>query len=199
MATVSWTLILATANVGKTEEFARLLGSRFQIEPLPYGLELPPETGSTFAQNARLKAGAVFHALRGRAPVLADDSGLEVDSLWGRPGVWSARYAGEGAGDAANVGKLLADLEEASERRARFVCELVLLLPGGREFSARGTLEGTIVLSPRGARGFGYDPVFQPVGWEMTLAEAEGREKDAVSHRGDAVRRLLVQLEAFGA
>jgi XTP/dITP diphosphohydrolase len=199
MVTASWTLILATANIGKTEEFARLLGSRFQVEPLSPGLKLPPETGSTFAENARLKAGAVFHALGRRAAVLADDSGLEVDSLWGKPGVWSARYAGEGAGDAANIGKLLAELEEASERRARFVCELVLLLPGGRELSARGTLEGTIVRSPRGSRGFGYDPVFQPIGWEMTLAEAEAREKDAISHRGDAVRVLLAQFEAFGA
>jgi XTP/dITP diphosphohydrolase len=198
MAVGPLTVVLASGNPGKAAEFSRLLGGRFQLEPLPPGLELPGETGTTFVENARIKAEAVFHALGGRTAVLADDSGLEVDALEGRPGVWSARYAGEGVGDAANVAKLLSDLRGATDRRARFVCMLVLLWPGGRELSAQGTLEGGVTAGPRGARGFGYDPVFQPLGWEMTLAEAEADEKDAVSHRGDAVRRLLAVLETGG-
>ena len=162
--------------------------------PFPPAFELPAETGTTFAENARLKACAVFDALGGRMAVLADDSGLEVDALSGGPGVLSARYAGGHAGDRANVAKLLVDLDGVDDRRARFVCVLVILLPGGREARARGTLEGEVTLGPRGGGGFGYDPVFRPLGWEMTLAEASGEEKDAVSHRGDAVRRLLAQL-----
>jgi XTP/dITP diphosphohydrolase len=190
-----FSLVLASGNPGKAGEFARLLGDRFRVEPLPTGLELPAETGTTFAENARLKARAVFDALGGHTPVLADDSGLEVDALSGRPGVLSARYAGECAGDHANAGKLLADLAGVEDRRARFVCVLVMLLPGGREASAQGTLEGEVTREPRGEGGFGYDPVFRPLSWERTLAEASGEEKDAVSHRGDAVRRLLAQLD----
>ena len=193
---VGFSLVLASANPGKAGEFARLLGDRVRVGPLPTGLELPAETGTSFAENARLKARAAFDALGGRIAVLADDSGLEVDALAGRPGVLSARYAGEHAGNRANIAKLLADLMGVAERRARFVCVLVVLLPGGREASARGTLEGEVTLEPQGVGGFGYDPVFRPLGWERTLAEASGEEKDAVSHRGDAVRRLLAQLDS---
>ena len=191
---VGFPLVLASGNPGKVGEFARVFGDRFRVESLPTGVELPAEIGTTYAENAGLKARAVFHALGGLVAVLADDSGIEVDALSGRPGVLSARYAGEHAGDHANVAKLLADLEGVEDRRARFVCALVVLLPGGREACAAGTLEGEVALEPRGGSGFGYDPVFRPLGWEMILAEASGEEKDVVSHRGDAVRHLLAQL-----
>jgi XTP/dITP diphosphohydrolase len=189
------TVVLASSNVGKAREFSRLLGGRFVVEPLPPDLKLPPENGATFLENALLKGRAVFSALEGRTAVLADDSGLEVEALGGRPGVRSARYAGDGADDSANMAKVLADMRGATDRRARFVCALALLLADGRELTAEGTLKGEVAPAPRGERGFGYDPVFRPDGWRVTLAEASGEEKDAVSHRGDAVRRLVQALE----
>jgi XTP/dITP diphosphohydrolase len=196
-------LILATRNRGKAREFGRLLRSAFLPEPLPDGVALPEETGGTFASNARLKAEVVFRALGGDRPVLADDSGLEVTALAGRPGVLSARFAGAEASDEENVGKLLAEMEGRDERAARFVCALCLALPAageGRRSAPRlveveGALQGTITLEPRGTEGFGYDPVFQPSGWEETLSEADPADKDRVSHRGAAARALLTRLQ----
>ena len=123
-------VVLATGNAGKVREFNRLLAGVFEVQPLPEGIGLPPETADTFAANARLKAESVFQALGGDQAVLADDSGLEVAALGGRPGIFSARFAGESASDADNVAKLLRELFSASDRSARFVCALCLLIPG---------------------------------------------------------------------
>jgi XTP/dITP diphosphohydrolase len=199
----SLAVVVATGNPGKAKEFERLLAPAFTVRAMPEWVTLPEETGTTFAQNARLKAEAVFAALGGEAAVLADDSGLEVAALGGRPGVLSARFAGEGAGDAANVAKLLAELDGRSDRAARFVCALCLVVPGaavGDEvrgvIEVEGTSAGTIEAVPRGDLGFGYDPVFRPDGWTLTLAEAAPSDKDRVSHRGAAARRLVQ--EAIG-
>jgi XTP/dITP diphosphohydrolase len=208
-------VVLATGNPGKAREFGRLLGEAFEVQTMPASVALPEETESTFAANARLKAEAVFRALGGRVAVLADDSGLEVDALGGRPGVLSARFAGERAGDEDNVQKLLHELSGRQDRAARFVCSLCLAIPegslprvcapGGGSGSAaavvvevEGFSRGTITLAPRGTDGFGYDPVFQPEGWVITLAEASPESKDMVSHRGSAVRALVERLADEG-
>jgi len=191
-------VVVATGNPGKAREFGRLLGDGFVVEHLPATISLPEETGTTFAENALLKAAVVAEALGGNAAVLADDSGLMVDTLGGRPGVQSARYAGEGAGDDANNRKLLAELAGTSEKRAHFVCALALVLPDGTLVTAEGGLPGRIVAEPRGTRGFGYDPVFQPDGWTITVAEMEDGQKDAVSHRARAVEALRRQLSDRG-
>ena len=191
-------VVLATGNAGKAREFGRLFGGAFEVRVMPASVGLPEETGETFAANARLKAEAVFRALGGDVAVLADDSGLEVGALGGRPGVLSARYAGERAGDADNVAKLLAELAGGADRRARFVCSLCLLLPRGRRVEVEGFSLGTITRAPRGEDGFGYDPVFQPGGWQLTLAEASPEDKDRVSHRGAAARELLRRLSREG-
>ncbi|MFH1834505.1 MAG: RdgB/HAM1 family non-canonical purine NTP pyrophosphatase [bacterium] len=199
-------VVLATRNPGKVVEFARLLGGRFVVELVPDEVELPEETGRTFEENARLKAETVYTALGGGLTVLADDSGLEVAALGGRPGVLSARYAGDRARDEENVDKLLEELKGQSDRAARFVCALCLVLasePRGdraapRLIEVRGTVEGTIALAPRGLHGFGYDPVFRPQGAEGTLGEVSPASKDRVSHRGAAVTALLVRLRDEG-
>ena len=194
-------VILATGNVGKVREFDRLLGPRLSVVGLPSEIGLPEETGRTFAGNARLKAEAVAEALERTMAVLADDSGLEVGALGGGPGIRSARFAGEDARDEDNVTKLLAELDGRAERDARFVCALCLALPtawgdhgAGRLIEVEGFLNGEITLAPRGYCGFGYDPVFQPRGWSATLAEATADDKDSVSHRGRACRKLLARL-----
>ncbi|MBN1632044.1 MAG: RdgB/HAM1 family non-canonical purine NTP pyrophosphatase [Thermoleophilia bacterium] len=205
-------VVLATGNAGKAREFSRLLGAAFDVRHMPSSVDLPEETGATFAANARLKAETVFRALNGEVAVLADDSGLEVAALGGQPGVMSARYAGEDARDEDNVRKLLGELSDVADRAARFVCCLCLALPdarparGGadaghgrgdrRMVEVAGFTNGTITTEPRGGDGFGYDPVFQPDGWGLTLAEAPPGEKDGVSHRGAAARALLQRLAA---
>ena len=203
-------LVLATRNAGKVREFGRLLGDSLRVELAPAAVELPAETGRTFAENARLKAEVVFAALGGAVAVLADDSGLEVGVLGGRPGVLSARYAGDGARDEDNVSKLLAELRGQTDREARFICALCLVLPAGhkergegrgagsRLIEVGGTVEGTITEGPRGTAGFGYDPIFQPRGGKKTLAEASPATKDQVSHRGAASRALIVRLRDEG-
>jgi XTP/dITP diphosphohydrolase len=197
-------VVLATGNAGKAREFGRLLGGAVEVKPMPASVVLPAETGATFAANARLKAQAVFRALAGRVAVLADDSGLQVDALGARPGIMSARFAGPMASDEQNVAKLLAQLEGISDRSARFVCCLCLVLrdsTGGErklQLEVEGTTEGTITQEPRGKDGFGYDPVFEPLGWEQTLAEASPDDKDGVSHRGKAARALLRVLAERG-
>jgi XTP/dITP diphosphohydrolase len=194
-------VVLATGNAGKAREFDRLLEPALCVGALPGGVTLPAETGGTFYENARLKAEAVFVAIEGRSAVLADDSGLEVGALGGSPGLQSARFAGARATDSENVAKLLSEMKGRDDREARFVCSLVLLLPSEsgcketpREVAVEGHSEGSVTRAPRGADGFGYDPVFQPNGWEKTLAEATPTEKDQVSHRGAAARALLLAL-----
>jgi XTP/dITP diphosphohydrolase len=161
---------------------------------------MPDETGTTFAANARMKAEAVFAALGANQAVLADDSGLVVDALGGSPGVYSARYAGENASDGENVDKLLGELASVGDRAARFVCNLCLILPDDSAvmIEASGKVEGTITGVPRGEDGFGYDPIFQPLGWHETLAETATGCKDQVSHRGAAARALLDTMRASG-
>lgn len=194
-------VVLATGNAGKARELADLLGGSFDVRTMPGSVALPAETGFTFAANARLKADAVFAALGRCVAVLADDSGLEVAALDGRPGVLSARYAGEGASDAENVTKLLLELAGRQDRDARFACALCLVLPddqatanGPRVVEVEGSLDGVITRIPLGTGGFGYDPVFQPEGWEITLAQGSPANKDSVSHRGSAARALVARL-----
>ena len=154
------------------------------------------ETGSTYLENARLKAEAGAAALG--LPALADDSGIEVDALGGRPGPRSARFAGEDATDERNLQELTRALKgvPGSGRTARYRCLAVLAFPDGEEVSAEGICEGILLTKPRGSRGFGYDPIFVPAGWEETMAELTDEEKDRISHRGRALRGLRDVLDA---
>jgi XTP/dITP diphosphohydrolase len=153
------------------------------------------EKGDTFEDNAASKARELSRWAV--LPALADDSGLEVEALGGEPGVMSARYAGTQGDDAANIARLLREMEgiPAARRRARFVCVLVLASPVGETIELRETCEGTITTARRGDSGFGYDPVFVPAGMEKTMAELSLEEKNAISHRGKALRRLRAMLE----
>jgi XTP/dITP diphosphohydrolase len=192
-------LLLATRNLHKTREFAEILGSDFVLEDLRAHPEIAEvvEDGTTFLANATLKALAVSREVPGL--VLADDSGLEVESLGGAPGVYSARYAGEGATDAANRRKLLSELAQlpaGSSRRARFRCVLVLAWDGKVIASFEGRAEGEMIEAECGAEGFGYDPLFRPSGCTKTFAELSAAEKNAISHRGAATAGLRAFLEA---
>lgn len=153
------------------------------------------ETGETYLDNARLKARAVAGFVD--EPALADDSGIEVDALGGRPGPRSARFAGEDATDQANLQELIRAVRgiPAAGRTARYRCVAVLGFPGGEELVAEGTCEGTLVPKPRGTGGFGYDPIFVPAGWDRTMAELTDEEKDRISHRGRALRALRALVE----
>jgi XTP/dITP diphosphohydrolase len=187
-------LVLATANPDKGRELAALL-SEFDVQPRPAAVPDVEETEDTLEGNARLKAAAVLQATGELA--VADDTGLEVDALGGRPGVWAARYAGPGATYADNVAKLLAELggTPAPARTARFRTVAVALFPDGREIVAEGVVEGTIAEAPRGEGGFGYDAVFVPDGGDgRTFAEMTTEEKSVVSHRGRALREMAAQL-----
>jgi len=185
-------VILASGNAHKVRELGEILPG-IPLEPLPAGIEMPPETGETFAENALIKARAVRAATG--AVVIADDSGIEVDALDGRPGVRSARYAGEDATDGENLARMLADLERAGgDGRARYVCVIALIDEDGREHLFEGTCEGRITDEPRGDGGFGYDPAFVPDATgpddDRTAAELTPEEKHAISHRGAAARAL---------
>jgi XTP/dITP diphosphohydrolase len=184
-------LLLATRNAHKLREFARLAG-RHAIDPLPDGVELPPEDGATFAENALGKARAAA-AATGRAAI-ADDSGIESAALGGRPGVRSARFAGPAASDGENLAKLLREAPAGSP--LAYVCALAYVDPGGEERVFEGRCTGTLAAAPRGTGGFGYDPAFVPDddASERTMAELSDEEKDAISHRGRAVRALLAWL-----
>lgn len=192
-------VVLATGNPGKIREFRRILGD-LDVVLVPrseLGLPEPAETGATFTDNALLKARVATEATG--LPALAEDSGLEVDALDGAPGVRSARYAGEDADDEENNARLLAALEGVPDprRTARFVAVVVLVTPDGQDRVERGVLEGRIVREPRGTAGFGYDPLFVPAGHERTNAELAGEEKDAISHRGRALREIRPVLERY--
>ena len=187
------TIVLATHNAGKLVEMRRILDAQrlasvTLLSAAEAGLDEPDETGETFADNALLKAraGAVATGLA----CLADDSGLEVDALGGDPGVLSARYAGTHGDDVANLELVLKRMDGVRDRRARFVCVAALVTPAGEEYTARGTLEGTLTDQPRGSNGFGYDPIFQPLGATVTTAELTAAQKDAISHRGAAFRGI---------
>jgi XTP/dITP diphosphohydrolase len=192
-------LLLATRNAHKTREFTEILGPEFLVSDLSAEPEAPlvEETGSTFAENAILKAVAISK-WSGRL-IVADDSGLEVDALDGAPGVYSARYAGPSATDKENIVRLLSELrlgETQAPITARFRCLLALAERGRLLNTFEGVVEGTIVDSPRGECGFGYDPVFQPLGSARTFGELSANEKNRISHRAQAIRGLRTALVA---
>jgi XTP/dITP diphosphohydrolase len=187
-------LVLSTRNDHKLRELSELMRP-YELDPLPDDVELPPETGTTFADNALGKARAAA-AATGR-PAVADDSGIEAAALGGAPGVWSARYAGDNASDEDNLRKLLEEVPEGGDRRVAYVCALAYVEPGGHEEIVHGRCEGTLAAEPRGEGGFGYDPAFVPddyPGDERTMAELTVEEKDAISHRGRAARALVLSL-----
>jgi len=185
-------LVLSTRNAHKVREFDQLLAG-IEVAPLPDDVELPPETGATFAENALVKGRAAAAATGGAA--IADDSGIEAAALGGRPGVRSARFAGEHATDEENLAKLLADAPTGSP--LAYVCALVFVAPDGTEHLVEGRCTGTLAAAPRGNGGFGYDPAFVPDDLDggRTMAELSQEEKDAISHRGRAVRELLAWLD----
>jgi XTP/dITP diphosphohydrolase len=189
--------VLATRNAHKLRELGALL-SPHELEPLPGDVELPPETGATFAENALMKAAGAAEAT-GR-PALADDSGIVVEALGGEPGIYSARYAGEGATDEQNLAKLLEQLRGRSDRRAAYVCAIALVAPGSPPELFEARCDGVVIDDPRGSGGFGYDPAFVPddraPGDERTMAELPPGDKDQISHRGRAARALLDWLSA---
>jgi XTP/dITP diphosphohydrolase len=190
-------LLLATRNRHKTREFSELLGAEFTIHDLnscPNFCDLP-ETGSTFEENAIAKALTASRQVGGL--VVADDSGLEVDALGGAPGIFSARYSGEGRGDQANVEKLLRELERAPtpvSRRAQFCCALALARDGKLLGTFEGTVKGIISVEAAGSSGFGYDPVFVPDGFDRTFAELSPATKNKISHRTRAIKALRERL-----
>ncbi|HEV8089001.1 MAG TPA: RdgB/HAM1 family non-canonical purine NTP pyrophosphatase [Actinomycetota bacterium] len=189
-------IALATHNPHKLRELGRICAGWptewVSVETHdPSAFPDVEETGATYLDNARLKAEAVAAAIG--LPALADDSGIEVDALGGAPGARSARYAGEHASDEENLRALIQAIRgiPASGRSARYRCVAALAWPDGRFQHVDGTCEGTLRTSPAGTGGFGYDPIFVPIGWEVTMAELTDEEKDRISHRGRAFRALL--------
>lgn len=188
-------IIIATKNEGKAKEFKTLF-DRYGIKAvslldLPQDLPDIEETGSTFEENAALKSEGIANILN--IPVMADDSGLEIDALDGKPGIFSARYAGEPKDDKKNIQKVLEELKNVPEadRTARFVCVLSISIPGEKTIYKKGYCEGSIAIEEKGNHGFGYDPIFIPKGYSHTMAELTPEEKNKISHRKNA----MVQLE----
>ncbi len=191
-------LLIATRNAHKTQEIREMIGDRFEVRDVNDfpGLPAVEETGTTFLENATLKAVAISREVAGK--VLSDDSGLEVDALDGAPGVWSSSFGGEEGNHPKNNARLLAEMEGKADRAARFRCTMVLA-EGGRvlaDFS--GTVEGRILEAPYGAGGFGYDPLFAPEGHEKSFAELGAAVKNALSHRGRALEKVVAWLEKDG-
>ena len=187
-------MILATSNLHKLGEMRELLPG-LELEPLPAGYESPIEDGDSFEANALIKARAAHAALGG--PVIADDSGIEAVDLDGAPGIFSARYAGEGASDGDNLDKLLREVDAADgDRRAAYVCVLALVDEDGTEHVFEANCEGVLLRERRGSGGFGYDPIFVPddTDDERTMSELSPEEKNAISHRGRAARLLAAHL-----
>lgn len=187
-------ILIASRNKGKIEEFKKLFQKfNIPVESL-YDLreDVPEveETGTTFKENARLKAEQIAALLN--RPVIADDSGLVIDALNGEPGVYSARYAGEKATDDENNEKVLNRLKQTpiDNRTARFVAVLALAIPNEETIFTEGICEGRIAFSPSGLNGFGYDPIFIPEGYDITFAELSNEEKNEISHRSDALKKL---------
>ena len=196
-------LLIATKNLGKTAEIKALLGLALQksvkvltLTDMP-PTSLPRETGSTFEENAKIKG--LHYADKLKMLCIADDSGLSVEALGGRPGVNSARFAGEEATDQENIALLLDRLfNRPKPWKASFVCVAVATLPGRVVAMAQGIVHGEIVTEPRGIRGFGYDPVFLVSSLGKTMAELSGEEKNRISHRGVAMRSLIAQMKENG-
>ncbi len=195
--------MLATRNAHKLAELNRILadagftGELVDLDEFPDAPEVP-ETGSTFADNALLKARAI--AAHTGLPAVSDDSGLTVNALNGMPGILSARWAGKHGDDHANLELVLGQLADIDSRDAAFVCVAALVLPdGGGERTATGVLHGSITREPRGTNGFGYDPIFVPDGMQTTTAELAPPDKDAISHRGRAFRTIAPLIAALPA
>jgi len=200
-------IVLATRNLGKVEEFERILesaGLAIEVLGLRDFPDMPDveETGSTFAQNALLKAEQISQ-YTGLA-ALADDSGLSVDALGGSPGIYSARWAGTHGDDRANLEKVLREINElkAPSLAAHFTCAVALVVPSPSHESPQiiakeGRIDGHLVLEPRGSNGFGYDPIFQPDGYNQTTAELPAEIKDQISHRGQALAEILPEIKAL--
>lgn len=195
-------VLLASRNAKKLTELQRILADATDIELLGLddvpAYEEVPETGATFAENALLKAreGVKYTGL----PTIGDDSGLTVDALNGMPGIFSARWSGRHGDDGANLDLLLAQLGDVPDERmgAAFVCAAALVLPDGTEHVVEGRMEGRLIRERRGDGGFGYDPIFVATGYDRTTAELPADEKDAISHRGKALRALApVVVEAL--
>ncbi len=192
-------IILASNNKNKMREFRELLAGT-DAEPISQrdaGCDFEvDETGTTFEENAFLKADAVLKATGCIA--VADDSGLVVDALNGEPGIYSARYGfGHDASDADRNRYLLGELGDEKNRRARFVCCVCCCLPDGNTITARGECEGEILDVPRGSNGFGYDPLFRPLGYDVSMAELSADEKNAISHRGKAMREFIEKFKRY--
>jgi XTP/dITP diphosphohydrolase len=191
-------LVVASRNGHKLRELGALL-PHHELIALPDEVVLPPETGETFAENALGKARAAA-AATGQAAI-ADDSGIAAAALGGRPGVRSARFAGNDASDEDNLQKLLRDVPEDGDRRVAYVCALAYVTPGGDERVFEERCEGMLATEPRGSGGFGYDPAFVPddIAGERTMAELDPADKDAISHRGRAARAFEAWLAGVGA
>lgn len=193
-------VVIASRNIHKIEEMRRILGAaglELDLVGLQEFPDLPDveETGVTFAENALLKAREIC-AFTG-LPAIADDSGLSVDALNGMPGIYSARWAGTHGNDRANLELLLAQLSHVAQdrRTAAFHCAAAIALPGGAERVVEGIMAGHVIAAPRGANGFGYDPIFVADGYEITTAEMDSASKDAISHRGRAIEALAPLLK----
>jgi XTP/dITP diphosphohydrolase len=193
-------ILVATRNEHKLQELAEIL-IEAELASLPVGVELPPEDGETFAENALAKARAAGEAMG--IPAIADDSGIQARALGGRPGVRSARYAGPDASDEENLRLLLQEVGETDDRAVAYVCALAYLDPSGTEILVEGRCEGELAREPRGSGGFGYDPAFIPVDTgrddRRTMAELSPGEKHAISHRGRAARALAARLRGAEA
>jgi XTP/dITP diphosphohydrolase len=194
-------LLIATSNRGKFSEFSELLSGLveeiFSLNDFPE-MTLPPETGKTFEDNAIIKSRHA--AMETGIPTIADDSGLEVEILGGRPGVHSARFAGESATDPDNNEKLLVELAnvDKNSRGARFACCIAFCQPNGSCVTFSGQLPGNIIEEPRGSNGFGYDPLFLVSGYDKTLAELEMGIKNKISHRAEAFKGFMEHLASIG-
>jgi len=195
-------VVLATGNVGKLREMSELLAPLgFElVTQKELGIDAADETGTTFLENALIKAR---HAARkAKLPAISDDSGIEVDALDGRPGVYSARFAGENASDHDNLRKLLMELHDVPTefRQARYHCVIVFVRDANDRdpVVAHGTWEGQVATEPRGTGGFGYDPIFVPAGMHNTAAQLAPEKKNELSHRGQALRALAAELALIG-
>ena len=188
-------LIVATRNAHKSAEIRSMIGDRFEVLDANDFPECPQieETGTTFLENARLKAEGISRVVEGW--VLSDDSGLEVDALDGAPGVWSSSFGGDEGNHARNNERLIAEMTGKTDRRARFRCTMVLAREGLEQANFSGTVEGRIIEAPRGSAGFGYDPLFIPDGHEQTLSELGEEVKNRLSHRSRALAQVIGYLE----
>jgi XTP/dITP diphosphohydrolase len=199
VTTVMPELLIATNNAGKLKEYRAIIAclplTLLTLADVGITVDVP-ETGATFAENAAIKARE--YARLASIPTLADDSGLSIDYLGGRPGVLSARYAGESATDRDRIDKVLSEMSGAKNRSARFVCVAALADDTGAIVaSVNGTCEGTLTIEPRGLSGFGYDPIFLPAGFDKTFAELDPEAKNRISHRANAALKIIPFLQGF--